>query len=53
MKYTGKERLQALLAAYSRMDFYTPNDEQYRKNVHVMEEMIEELGGEHDGSRSS
>ena len=51
MKYTNEERLRALLAAYSRMDFHTPNDEQYRKNVRVMESMIEELGGEHDGTQ--
>ena len=47
-KPTDEERLVALLHCYYHMDFYSPLNSQYRKNVRVIEYMIEELGGEHD-----
>ena len=50
MTLTNEERLAALTHSYYHMDYNTPNDEQYRKNVKVMEYMIEELGGTHDRS---
>ena len=41
--FTQEEKLVALTHAYEHIDYFTPNNAQYRKNVRVIEAMLDEL----------
>ena len=45
-EFTQEEKLVALTHAYEHMDYFISNDEQYRKNVRVIETMLIDLSPE-------
>ena len=45
-EFTKEEQFVALSHAYEHMDYFTPNNKQYQKNVKVIEAMLVDLGSE-------